>query len=115
MTRIHLWIAMAVALASGTMATAVGLAQLATDRRPSLQLPVGDSAVRGFGTVTLPLDEVRTVARRYGARVSDVLLASVAGGLRRALGARPPRTDRRRCGYPCRSWSASRVGPPRGT
>jgi hypothetical protein len=33
---------------------------------------------------------VRTVARHHGARVSDVLLASVAGGLRRALGATAP-------------------------
>jgi WS/DGAT/MGAT family acyltransferase len=72
------------------LATGIGLAQLATDGRPSLRLPVGDSAVRGFGRVTLPLDEVRTVARHYGARVSDVLLASVAGGLRRALGATAP-------------------------
>jgi diacylglycerol O-acyltransferase / wax synthase len=72
------------------LATGIGLAQLATDGRPSLRLPVGDSAVRGFGTVTLPLDEVRTVARQHGARVSDVLLASVAGGLRRALGATAP-------------------------
>jgi diacylglycerol O-acyltransferase len=72
------------------VATGIGLAQLATDGRPSLQLPVRDSAVRGFGTVTLPLDEVRGVARRNGARVSDVLLASVAGGLRRALGATAP-------------------------
>jgi WS/DGAT/MGAT family acyltransferase len=72
------------------LATGIGLAQLATDGRPSLRLPAGDSAVRGFGTVTLPLDEVRAVARHYGARVSDVLLASVAGGLRHALGATAP-------------------------
>jgi hypothetical protein len=72
------------------LATGIGLAQLATDGRPSLRLPVGDSAVRGFGTVTLSLDEVRGVARRNGTRVSDVLLASVAGGLRRALGATAP-------------------------
>jgi diacylglycerol O-acyltransferase len=72
------------------LATGIGLAQLATDGRPSLRLPVGDSAVRGFGSVTLSLDEVRGVARRNGTRVSDVLLASVAGGLRRALGATAP-------------------------
>src|SRR6266536_1014277 len=69
----------------------IGLAQLATDGRPSMRLPVGDSPRRGFGTVVLPLDEVRAVARRSGTRVSDVLLASVAGGLRRTLGdAAPP-------------------------
>jgi hypothetical protein len=31
------------------------------------------------------LDEVKSVARQHGARVSDVLLAAVAGGLRRVL------------------------------
>jgi hypothetical protein len=72
------------------LATGIGLAQLATDGRPSLRLPVGNSAVRGFGTVTLPLDEVRGVARRNGTRVSDVLLASVAGGLRSVLGPAAP-------------------------
>jgi diacylglycerol O-acyltransferase len=66
--------------------TGVGLAQLATDGRPSMRLPVGNSPQRGFGTVVLPLDQVRAVARRYGTRVSDVLLASLAGGLRRMLG-----------------------------
>jgi diacylglycerol O-acyltransferase / wax synthase len=65
--------------------TVVGLAQLATDGRPALKLPASHTATRRFGTVTLPLDEVRAVARRGGYRISDVLLATVAGGLRRAL------------------------------
>lgn len=69
---------------------AVGLAQLATDGRPSYRLPTGDRADRGFGTVTLPLDQVRAVARRNGTRVSDVLLTIVAGGLRRVLGDAAP-------------------------
>jgi diacylglycerol O-acyltransferase / wax synthase len=69
---------------------AVGLAQLATDGRPSFRLPGGDRPERGFSTVTLPLDEVRAVARRNGTRMSDVLLTIVAGGLRRVLGDSAP-------------------------
>ncbi|HKT03582.1 MAG TPA: phosphatase PAP2 family protein, partial [Rugosimonospora sp.] len=64
---------------------AVGLAQLATDGRPAVRLPASGTPRRHFVTVDLPLDEVREVARRHGARVSDVLLASVAGGLRRVM------------------------------
>jgi hypothetical protein len=73
-------------------AIAVGLGQLATDGRPSGRLPSGASAERRFGMVTVPLAEVRAVARRHGARVSDVLLTIVAGGIRRTLttGTRPP-------------------------
>jgi diacylglycerol O-acyltransferase len=73
-----------------SLSIAVGLAQLATDGRPSFRLPVGDRPERGFGTVTLPLDEVRAVARHNGTRMSDVLLTIVAGGLRRVLGDRAP-------------------------
>jgi WS/DGAT/MGAT family acyltransferase len=69
---------------------AVGLAQLATDGRPSYRLPVGNLPERGFSTVTFPLDQVRAVARRNGTRMSDVLLAIVAGGLRRVLGDAAP-------------------------
>ncbi|MBO0869161.1 MAG: phosphatase PAP2 family protein [Micromonosporaceae bacterium] len=64
--------------------TVVGLAQLATDGTPPLRLPVG-GAGRRYATLWLPLAEVRGVARRYGARVSDVVLSVVAGGLRRSL------------------------------
>jgi hypothetical protein len=65
--------------------TALGLAQLATDGRPGQAFPISEMAARGFGTVTLPFDDVRAAARRHGARVSDVLLAAVAGGLRRVV------------------------------
>ncbi|MDQ7905769.1 phosphatase PAP2 family protein [Phytohabitans sp. ZYX-F-186] len=65
--------------------TAAGLAQLATDGRPASRYPTSDTARRRFGTVELPLDAVRSAAARHGARVSDVLLAAVAGGLRRVL------------------------------
>lgn len=75
-------------------AIAVGLAQLATDGRPSGRLPSSGTAQRRVALVGLPLDEVRGTARRLGARVTDVMLAAVAGGLRRAVpdpGALPSR------------------------
>ncbi|WP_432837432.1 phosphatase PAP2 family protein [Dactylosporangium sp. CA-092794] len=68
------------ARAGGTVA---GLAQLATDGFPRLRLPTGDAPRRTFATAELPLDAVRTVARRTGTRVSDVLMTAVAGGLSR--------------------------------
>ena len=61
--------------------TAVGLGQLATDGFASFKLPTGNAPERGFTTLDLPLDGVREIARREGARVSDVLLAVVAGAL----------------------------------
>jgi hypothetical protein len=70
-------------------ATAVGLAQLATDGFPKFRLPTGNAPARGFTTFDLPLDEVRAVARRRGVRVSDVLLSVVAGGLTEAVPAVP--------------------------
>jgi diacylglycerol O-acyltransferase len=66
-------------------ATTVGLAQLATDGFPKFKLPTGNAPARGFTTVDLPLDGVREIARRHGARVSDVLLTVVAGALSRAV------------------------------
>jgi wax ester synthase-like acyl-CoA acyltransferase family protein/uncharacterized protein DUF1298 len=70
-------------------ATMVGLAQLATDGFPRLKLPTGDAAARGFTTVDLPLDGVREIALRRQVRVSDVLLAVVAGALSAAVPAAP--------------------------
>jgi diacylglycerol O-acyltransferase len=70
-------------------ATSLGLAQLATDGFPRLMLPSGNSAARGFTTVDLPLDGVREIARRQRSRVSDVLLAVVAGALSVAVPAAP--------------------------
>jgi diacylglycerol O-acyltransferase len=69
------------------VATAVGLAQLATEGRPREGLPVAEDPKRAFGMVTLPLAEVRVAAQSLGARVSDVLLCVVAGGLARVLDA----------------------------
>ncbi|HEY2670315.1 MAG TPA: phosphatase PAP2 family protein [Rugosimonospora sp.] len=62
---------------------AVGLGQLATDGGSRHRLPTGGSASRRFGTVALPLAQVRAVARRHSTRVSDVLLSGVAGAVRR--------------------------------
>jgi hypothetical protein len=60
---------------------------LATEGRPREGLPVADDPKRAFGMVTLPLAEVRVAAQLLGARVSDVLLCVVAGGLARVLDA----------------------------
>ncbi len=64
-------------------AIVVGLAQLATDGRPSGPLPGTSTADRRFGTLSVSLDELRAVARRHGVRITDVMLSAVAGGLRR--------------------------------
>jgi hypothetical protein len=69
------------------LGVAVGLGQLATDGGARYRLPTGGSAARRFGTVALPLSQVRAVARRHGSRVSDVLLSGVAGALRRVWSA----------------------------
>jgi hypothetical protein len=70
-------------------ATTVGLAQLATDGFPKFRLPTGNAPARGFTTVDLPLDGVREIARSRHVRVSDVLLAVVAGALSAAVPAAP--------------------------
>lgn len=69
----------------------VGLAQLATDGRARLRLPTGRDRRRRFGTLSVPLADVRAVALRHRARVGDVLLSAVAGGLARV---RPDLVDR---------------------
>jgi diacylglycerol O-acyltransferase / wax synthase len=66
-------------------AITAGIAQLATDGRPSGSLPSSGTAQRRVGLVAFPLDEVRGIARRHNARVTDVMLSAVAGGLRRAV------------------------------
>jgi hypothetical protein len=71
--------------AQRALGTAVGLAQLATDGRPSLKLPTGNAPERRFATVDLPFDGIREVARRHDARISDVLLTVVAGALSREI------------------------------
>jgi hypothetical protein len=66
-------------------AIAVGVAQLATDGRPAGRLPSSGTAQRRVVLVDFPLDEVRAIARRHDARVTDVMLSAIAGGLRRAV------------------------------
>ena len=61
----------------------VGLAQLATDGRPSGPLPGTSTAQRRFGTLSVSLDELRAAAQLHGVRITDVMLSAVAGGLRR--------------------------------
>ncbi len=65
-------------------ATVTGLAQLATDGRPQQPFVGADSAGRGFGAVTLPLAQVRQLAKGLDVRVTDVVLCIVAGALARA-------------------------------
>ena len=61
------------------VSTAIGLAQLATDGRNHHLLPSGDG-VR-FGTLAVPLAELRDAARAHRVSVTDVLLSATAGAL----------------------------------
>jgi diacylglycerol O-acyltransferase / wax synthase len=63
-------------------ATAVGLAQLATDGRPAAKLGPGSPA-RQFATAAFDLAAVRSVAHRRGARVTDVVLYLLGTALAR--------------------------------
>jgi hypothetical protein len=60
-----------------------GLVQLATDGRPERRLPCSAGSAPRFGMVNLKLAEVRALASQHGAGVTDVLVAAVAGALRR--------------------------------
>jgi hypothetical protein len=82
------------------LATVVGLAQLAVDTAPPDRLPVGGTAERRFGTMHLPLATVRDVGRRYGARVTDVVLCAVAGALNRVVSEDDGRPDTCRVAVP---------------
>ncbi|MCR3738799.1 Protein of unknown function (DUF1298) [Actinomadura glauciflava] len=67
------------------VATVVGLGQLATAVGRPEKLPAAGTCERRFGTMVLPLGTVRDVARRHGARVTDVVLCAVAGALNRSV------------------------------
>ncbi|TYK46027.1 bifunctional phosphatase PAP2/O-acyltransferase family protein [Actinomadura decatromicini] len=67
------------------LATVVGLGQLATAVTRPEPLPASGTSDRRFGTMQLPLKTVRDVGRRYGARVTDVVLCAVAGALNRVV------------------------------
>jgi diacylglycerol O-acyltransferase / wax synthase len=62
-------------------------------RAPRTSLNGSISAHRRFGFVQVPLEEIRAVRRVFGGTVNDVVLASVAGGLRKLLGRRGERLD----------------------
>lgn len=64
-------------------ATALGVAQLATDGSPRVALSRTTSAARDFGVTTLDLELVRSVARAHGSHVTDILLCAVAGAISR--------------------------------
>ncbi|QXJ20590.1 phosphatase PAP2 family protein [Actinomadura graeca] len=85
-------------------ATVVGIGQLAVDVPPPARLPAGGTSERRFGTLLVPLGLTRDVARRYGARVTDVVLCAVAGGLHRVVRDMP--------GAPVRHGDACRVAVP---
>jgi hypothetical protein len=65
------------------LAVAGGLVQLVTDGRARRRLPASGTPARRFGTTSVPLVRLRAVARRHGARITEVLLSAVAGGLHR--------------------------------
>ncbi|MBO2445129.1 bifunctional phosphatase PAP2/O-acyltransferase family protein [Actinomadura nitritigenes] len=71
------------------LAGVLGLAQLAVDSgvgaAPPARLPSAGTAGRRFGTLRIPLDEPREIARRHGTRVSDVVMCAVAGALQRTV------------------------------
>ncbi len=54
--------------------------------RTSLNRPVGRA--RRYGSVRVPLDDVKAVRAEFGGTVNDVILAGVAGGLGRLLESR---------------------------
>ncbi|HVF53089.1 MAG TPA: wax ester/triacylglycerol synthase family O-acyltransferase [Actinomycetota bacterium] len=57
----------------------------------SLNQPIGPH--RRFETVLVPLDEIKTIKNSLGGTVNDVVLAVVAGGLRRLLKGRGEKLD----------------------
>jgi hypothetical protein len=71
-----------VAPAPGPLRTAAGLGGLATDTvrgQGRMRFPTGDG--HEFGTLQLPLAQVRAAARRHRAGVPDLLLSLLAGAL----------------------------------
>lgn len=75
-----------------TAAAAGRLALRLPDRRSLLRGPLGEAKAAAWSQ-TLSLEEVKQVGRAYGATVNDVLLACVAGALRRYLAGRKQRVD----------------------
>ncbi|WP_433462750.1 phosphatase PAP2 family protein [Spirillospora sp. CA-128828] len=82
------------------LATVVGLGQLATAVTKPEPLPAAGTAERRYSTMDLPLGTVRDVARRYGTRVTDVVLCAVAGALNRVVSEDDGRPDTCRVAVP---------------
>ncbi|WP_165978461.1 bifunctional phosphatase PAP2/O-acyltransferase family protein [Actinomadura darangshiensis] len=81
-------------------ATVVGLGQLATAVTKPERLPAAGTSDRRYSTMALPLSTVRDVGRRYGARVTDVVLCAVAGALNRVVSEDDGRPDTCRVAVP---------------
>jgi len=62
-------------------------------RAPRTSLNGAISPHRRFALAQVPVEEVRSVRRVFGGTVNDVVLAAVAGALRRLLGERGERLD----------------------
>lgn len=67
-----------------------GVRPLQEERRglpigPSTPINVSITAERAFATTSIPLAEVKKIAKRHGAKLNDVVLALVSGALRRYL------------------------------
>ena len=71
-----------------TATRAEGVHPLQEERRgwpigPATSINVAITGKRNFATVSIPLAEVKAVAKRHGAKLNDVILAIVSGALRR--------------------------------
>ncbi|HEY8481614.1 MAG TPA: wax ester/triacylglycerol synthase domain-containing protein, partial [Spirillospora sp.] len=82
------------------LATVIGLGQLASAVTRPKPLPSSGTAERRFGTLCLPLAELRGIGRRHGARVTDVVLCAVAGALNRVVSEEDGRPDTVRVAVP---------------
>jgi diacylglycerol O-acyltransferase len=67
---------------------AVALSRAVRPARPSPALNEPISPLRHLGVLARDLDELRTIKRRFGVSLNDVVLAACAGGMRRFLIAR---------------------------
>ena len=81
-------------LVSGSLASIASLAESPKGRRrgfpvgPATPFNVPIGAARSFATASIPLAEVKAIARRRGAKVNDVVLALVSGATRAWLAGR---------------------------
>ncbi|MBK7661660.1 MAG: wax ester/triacylglycerol synthase family O-acyltransferase [Betaproteobacteria bacterium] len=62
-----------------------GVRPLQMPMGPATRINVAITAERRYATVSIPLAEVKAIAKRHGAKLNDVVLALVSGALRRYL------------------------------